>query len=130
MSVGAGLGAGLGSGLGAGLFLGLGLGLGGIRACVYALDPGTHTRMYTHTHISGLDDIMSLLDFRKKPGEPGAEPKPKLDEYERTVKELNFETRWVFAREHVCVDACVCVCVCKCMCMRMSFLDLTPPRTN
>ena len=61
---------------------------------------------------------MSLLDFRKKPGEPGAEPKPKLDEYERTVKELNFETR--------CVRACVCVCArahmrvrvraCKCKC--------------
>ena len=42
---------------------------------------------------AGLDDILGLLDFRKKPGEPGAEPKPKMDEYEKIHRELNFETR-------------------------------------
>ena len=42
---------------------------------------------------AGFDDILSLLDFRKQPGEAGAAPKPKMDEYERTVKELNFESR-------------------------------------
>ena len=42
---------------------------------------------------AGLDDILGLLDFRKKPGEVGAEPKPKMDEYEKIHRELNFETR-------------------------------------
>ena len=40
-----------------------------------------HQRHYTPSTTTtrkvdaGLDDILGLLDFRKKPGEPGAEPK-------------------------------------------------------